>query len=172
MLGSPAKRLSWPFRQPDQGGGARQGTGKKTTGKKTPLRSLRVQVWEEGAREMAASRSSRLLTLALSQGLWALMSPSLTSCSPLESSRGKEPGARGWGRGGQLWEGRDGVGFTNRIVRVIQAFPPLLPPIPQLLSGIPVTPRSLLVNSNFFTHGNTPFQTRSAWVEGRKKKTK
>ena len=97
MLGNPAKRLSWPFRQPDQGGGARQGTGKKTTGKKTPLCSLRVQAWEEGAREMAASRSSRLLTLALSQGLWALMSPSLTSCSPLQSSRGKEPGARGWG---------------------------------------------------------------------------
>ena len=102
------------------------------------------------------------LTLALSQGLWALMSPSLTSCSPLESSREKEPGARGWGRGGQLWEGRDGVGFTKRIVRVIQAFPPLFPPIPQLLSGIPVTPRSLLVNSTFFTHSNTPFQTRSA----------
>lgn len=130
MLGSPAKRLSWPFRQPDQGGGARQGTGKKTTGKKTPLCSLRVQVWEEGAREMAASRSSRLLTLALSQGLWALMSPSLTSCSPLESSRGKEPGARGWGRGGQLWEGRDGVGFTNRNRPCNPSVSPSAPPHP------------------------------------------
>lgn len=76
------------------------------------------------------------------------MSPSLTSCSP-QSPLGTEARDQELGEGGQLWEGRDGEArFNSRIIRNNNRFPPA-PPIPQLLSGIPVTPKSPLVNSDF-----------------------
>lgn len=48
---------------------------------------------------------------------------------------------------------------------------PLLPPIPQLLSGIPVTPKSPLVNSNFCTHSKHSFPDSISPGSGRDRGT-
>lgn len=79
---------------------------------------------------------------------------------PPRGLRGKEPGAGGWGRSGQLWEGRDGAPCNNRILHNTNR-PPSAPPSPSCFLESLSHP-SPLVNSSFGTHSKHAFPDRAA----------